>query len=1055
MQQTTQGERRWTTVLFTDMADFSGISESIGPEQVYMLMGEVIKIATDCVERQGGHTVDYAGDSILAVFGAPIALENASLHACRAAFAFQSELEKALPRLEKRYGVKPSFRIGIAGGMVIFGKLGLNEKLDLSVIGPPVNQAARLEALAKGGEILLSDVIYQQVEGYISVEDRGEHELKGFTRKTNVYALTGLYDEADRFAGLKRRGLAPLVGRDYDMSLLSDWAGTDTKDVNILTVSADAGLGKSRLIHEFQERNSERLKILVGHCQPATQSALFSPFARILETASGVPSGSKPQEIISALRAGPVGDAADETLIPLIAGSATDADDSSDSAHDSYEEALELRGQLIEVLIALCDDTNVVLIIEDAHWIDQPSLSLLGQLIRRSQGRHIKVLISARPEFAPGWKVTDTVQFHELGPLDDATVTTLIQNRFSERQLLPALVDRIVERAEGNALFAEEFARDIANSDELVKTDDGWDLPASASEELLTGNLQHLFMSRVDRLPAEQKTIAQYAAAIGRTFSQSLLGHLFKKEDVTSTIEACQGNGLVEADPSGLDGDWRFIHALMGDAIYSSLLKAQIPTVHEEIGEALEKFSETSNTDLSRQLAHHFTKAANRPKAVQYLAKSASDSLKLYGLEDADALYEEAFSFIDDEPECVADDLYARMVAEWVRVQDQRGNFRKLKQIVGDRLERLENSDHGAEVAMVESMHALALAHGRKYDEALSTAQAAIDKARALGDPAREAWAKVAQMRVYDETGENDVEKVIALGEEIVTVANRQGDEELAMNGLYILNAYFRTLGNLEKSREIIARLEEFSETRNNKRAKAYAAWARGLLCLVEDNAKRALEYAEEGLELSIPGSADNRVNTFVWAAAMVQGADPIQALPALEDMIESSRDFEDLNLQHTAEMSRSMLDFRTGKIRQGWSRLTDLIARLDKAGNIVLSRHGHLLRAEALLLLTGALRSRGGGGSRPKLAFGDLAKAIALRITGRKLAISDFQFVCDNATLKDGALFARAQIGLGLLELAGKNKKAAAEYFERGRKIAEEQRMDNMLARIKAAETG
>ena len=148
-----EGQRRWTAVLLTDMAGFSAISEEIGPENVYILLGRVIEIATACVERHGGHTIDYAGDSILAAFGAPIALENASLNACRAALDFLQEIERAGPQLRKQFGVRPSFRVGIGGGQVVFGNLGLNEKLDQSIIGPPVNQAARLEALAAGGEV--------------------------------------------------------------------------------------------------------------------------------------------------------------------------------------------------------------------------------------------------------------------------------------------------------------------------------------------------------------------------------------------------------------------------------------------------------------------------------------------------------------------------------------------------------------------------------------------------------------------------------------------------------------------------------------------------------------------------------------------------------------------------------------------------------------------------------------------------------------------------------------------------------------------------------------
>ncbi|MEL7090005.1 MAG: adenylate/guanylate cyclase domain-containing protein, partial [Planctomycetota bacterium] len=220
MKESADGTRRWTAVLFTDMANYSEVTDRIGAEHAYQLMARVVEIAVNSVERFGGKPLSFAGDSILASFGAPEALEDAALMACRASLDFLDQIAEACGKLEHEFGIRPAFRVGISGGMVVVGRLGMTEKMDLNIMGAPVNEAARLEAMAPPGGVLISGAVAGQAAGWLDLEDLGTHNLKGFSAPAEVFRLKGLHDMEARFDAARRRGLVDMVGRQTEAEAL-------------------------------------------------------------------------------------------------------------------------------------------------------------------------------------------------------------------------------------------------------------------------------------------------------------------------------------------------------------------------------------------------------------------------------------------------------------------------------------------------------------------------------------------------------------------------------------------------------------------------------------------------------------------------------------------------------------------------------------------------------------------------------------------------------------------------------------------------------------------
>ncbi len=1050
MKQTIDGQRRWTAVLMTDMVGFSTISEEIGPENVYILLGQVIEIATACVERHGGHTIDYAGDSVLAAFGAPVALENASLNACRSALEFLQEIEQAGPRLHDQFGVRPTFRVGIGGGEVVFGNLGLNEKLDKSVIGPPVNQAARLEALAAAGEVLISGIIHQQSDGHVLAEDRGDVQLKGFHEPTRVFALKSIHDDAARFDAAKRRGLSGIVGRTDELEVLSSFIKGGTGEPGALRIEGTAGMGKSRLLHEALLQAGDHVTVHYGQCDPRTGSMPFAPFLEILRSFSGTAADATPETLAEELVAAGLPANSVDAVVPALGADHARAGDGN---ADEMDAALNLRAQLETLIAEIGGRPDTLIVIEDTHWIDSPSDQLIARLLNRADVGPLRLLCTARPEHQPNWAELDNCETLALTQLDEATVGTLVQSRMEGRAIAPSLLRLITERAEGVPFFAEEIARYLLSQDVLVETDEGFALSPDEQQTLLTGNVQHLLLSRVDALPDNQRKVLQYAAAAGRQISERLLSALFSPGLVQETISNCTESGLIEADPTGLDNKWRFAHALIGDAIYGSLLSNALPQVHLSIAEAMEADAARRNTSFSRDLAYHFSRAGVAGKAVIYLAESGRDSLSHYSLEDADDFLSKAFEFIDAEPDCVSDEFYCQIVIDTARVLDIMGDFIRSIRLADDRLERMQQAGRERDEALFNTLYVLALAHLRRYREAQSLCERTMAWAIASGEELIAAWAKTALLRILSETEEGAPETVDGYFDDVMPVAEAHDDQHLSSHAIYLLSAYYRARGKVERARGLIRRLEEMSETHGNRRARSYACWANGLLATSIGESNRALEFAEEGLAHCLPGTADHRVNMLVWCNAKAQAKRSDGAMEQLKKLIDGAQKHGDYNIWHTSEISVCLLKLKSGKIHEGWRHLTDLIVQTAEAGNLLLLRQTLLLRAEFLCQIGGLLPTARRDGAprvkRPKLAMKDRFAAFRIRWGVKRKIRADLNKIIDLIPHCDGAGYARAMVLQAMLNMAEGAETAASAALATAKKIAVAEDLPNLLARI------
>ena len=516
-----EGERRWAAVLFADMAAFTSASEALGAERVYHLVRKIVRLASASIESHGGHVLEYAGDSILAIFGAPVALENASLKACEAALALQQVINAEADAFTREFHIVPRFRIGISGGEVVLGHMGLEKKLDLKVAGEPVNLAARLQAQAGAGEIWISDGVFQQVEGFVDATSLGHRPVKGLSRPQQLYRIAGLSRRETKFAGLQRRGTARLVGRDAELERLKGAVHRAAAGLQVVTVSGPPGIGKSRLAHELLAHGGFDAVVRVVQCSPQSSGMALKPFIDVLGAAAAIDDADTPtarrRKLADLLaRVGLGGEDRHTLLCDLMDQSAPAA---RSPREDDYRRAADTRDLLCEIIAAACRQSPWLMVIEDAHWIDHVTDELIQATITKHADARLALVVTHRPSYAPAWARSPLVTSIALQPLSSDATNTMIASYLGAEQVpdeLAALVDR---RAEGNPLFVEETLRFLRASGQI--TFNGAGIRFSPSPERAGGTRQpaapdHEPGGRAPRRPA-------VAPAAGIGFRPALL----------------------------------------------------------------------------------------------------------------------------------------------------------------------------------------------------------------------------------------------------------------------------------------------------------------------------------------------------------------------------------------------------------------------------------------------------------------------------------------------------------------------------------------------------
>ena len=643
-----EAERRQLTVMFCDLVGSTALSARLDPEDLREVVGAYHRCCTDLISEAGGFVAKYMGDGVLAYFGYPLAHEHDAEHAVQAGLA----LVEAAPQLTtaptgqarglKAHGVPLQVRVGIATGLVVVGDLiGAGAAQEQAVVGETPNLAARLQALAEPNAVVIADSTRRLLGNLFELKDLGARDLKGIAGRARAWAALRASSVGSRFDALHTAGLTALVGREEESELLlRRWSRAKTREGQVVLLSGEAGIGKSRLTAALLERlAAEPHTGLRYFCSPQRVDSAFHPIIGQIERAAGLAYDDKPQAKLDKLDA-------------LLAQTSTSPEDAALFAemlslpNDGRYPALELtaeqrRQRVLEALMSqlagLARRQPVLLIFEDLHWIDPTSLEVLGRTVDRIKTLPALLIMTFRPEFNAPWVGQPHVTSLTLNRLGEREAAAIIARLVGNKALPADVMAEIVERTDGIPLFVEEMTKAVleAESEGAARhTVAAVPSPALA----VPASLQASLMARLDRLgPA--KEVAQIGSAIGREFSHALLALVARKPEAElgSALDRLVQAGLLSRQGVPPQASYLFKHALVQDAAYGTLLREPRRTLHARIAETLEKeFAEIVESQ-PELLAHHCTEAGLIEKAAGLWGKAGQQSVARSALVEAAA----------------------------------------------------------------------------------------------------------------------------------------------------------------------------------------------------------------------------------------------------------------------------------------------------------------------------------------------------------------------------------------------------------------------------------
>jgi class 3 adenylate cyclase/predicted ATPase len=634
-----RAERRQLTVMFVDLVGSTALAARLDPEE----MGELIRLYQNAVAgeiaRVDGHLAKFMGDGVLAYFGWPTAHEDEAERAVRAGLAIAG----SVGRLQKVHGHELAARVGIATGLVVVGDLvGEGAAQEEAVVGETPNLAARLQELAQPSEVVVSDQTYRLAHAAFDFRDLGEQELKGLARPIRMFAVVGERSQTSRFEIRSGGRPGSLFGREQELALLREhWSRAEAGNGQGVLVSGDAGIGKSRLLHALVDSIKGQEHVLVRYqCSPYYRDSALWPVVQQLCHAAQIVADDADDAKLDKLErlldvAGRSPDAA-RLLASLIGIPSTGRYPpiTMGAQQQRMQTLLALTGQLL----GLAARRPVLLIFEDAHWIDPTTLEMLQLALDRIGRARVMMLLTSRPDAEPPVAAHPRVTRLTLNRLGRAAVEAITNRVAGSRWLPPSLVDEIASRADGVPLFVEELTKAVVELADEKKTGDGF---GSAAVPV---TLHDSLMARLDRVP-EVKRVAQLAACIGREFDFQLLSSAtgLPPRDLELALERLVAAELIFRRGAPPDVTYTFKHALVRDAAANSLLLSERRRIHSAIADALASGSRAGPPEL---VAQHAEAAGQTGVAIRHWLLAGQGAAARYANVEAVSHFERALNLV-------------------------------------------------------------------------------------------------------------------------------------------------------------------------------------------------------------------------------------------------------------------------------------------------------------------------------------------------------------------------------------------------------------------------
>ncbi|HXX47199.1 MAG TPA: adenylate/guanylate cyclase domain-containing protein, partial [Myxococcota bacterium] len=649
------GERKRATVFFCDLVGSTALAERLDPEEYRDLLEQYLELVMGEIYRFEGIVNQLAGDGLMALFGAPIAHEDAPERAVLAALAIQRELGALSARLLASDGVALHARIGIHTGVVVAGTVGNELKMDYTATGDTTNLAARLQSLARPGTILVSDATWSLLRGRFQARRLGPFEVKGKSEPVIAHEVEAPVERPHSFAAAERGELTPLVGRHGELAqIVHCFDALGGGLAQIVSLVGDAGMGKSRLVHEFRKKLKGReVELFEARCSSLTRAIPHSPWHTMFRRYFGLESTDSEAEKVRKIAAHFTDEQGvlDPGYLHLCWMLGISPDGAERPSEDSVKQGgLEAVERPIE---RLSERVPVVILLEDLHWIDDASREILETALAGARSRRVMFLLTHRSDWVPTWQSNAAITQLRLRALDDSEASRIIVARAGGA--VPAEVEwRILRKADGNPFYLEELTRALVEDGTLAVGDGGVRATRSAEDIRIPDTIGELLGARIDRLSPAAKRVAQVASVLGRQFARTHVEKLLENEpiDVLAELHELERRGILHRNGSMELGELRFGESLTQEVAYEGLLLRERRQLHDRAAALFESEARelARSGDAHRRLAlaaHHLARGEDRGRGIAALIDAAQRAVAVPSYGDAIRLFREAWALAE------------------------------------------------------------------------------------------------------------------------------------------------------------------------------------------------------------------------------------------------------------------------------------------------------------------------------------------------------------------------------------------------------------------------
>lgn len=642
-----EGERKQVTVLFADIRGSTELIQELDPEQAIQRLEPGLRVMADAVHRYGGTVNHVRGDGIMALFGAPLALEDHAVRACLAAWAMLGDVARLS---ENRVDI----RVGLNSGEVVVRSVGHDMSMQYEAVGPTTHLASRMEQLAAPGTACMSARTARLAAGFVEIRPRGPVDVKGVARPIEVFELTGAGVQ-NRWQARAARGLSRFIGRDTELQVLRDaWSRAKGGRGQVVAVAGEAGMGKSRLVHEFLNVSTlEGTACLRCAATPLGQEVPYQLVADILRSWLAVSGQDGPAEVsekLERMESG-LGSASVADLDPVRSLLDLPVRDANWATLDPMQRRQRTHGAVCSLLLRLAAAAPTILLVEDLHWADPESRSILDAAVDGLGPVRLMVVVTYRPEYQNDWIRHSHYSLVRLGPLDAGASDALLRALIGDAADLAPLRQRVVEQTDGTPLFLEEMAQNLVETGALVDEQARFRLTRDVAEVEIPASVQAVLAARIDRLPSTERTLLQIASVVGRhvlvmllqTVADVPMARLVRQLLTLRSLEFLY-------DAGGAGAEYSFKHALTHAVAYDSMLVRHRRALHAQVLAAIEKAFPERLDEFTERLADHAVRGEIWDKAAHYCFKAGQRANALSAHRAAAAFFERALDAVGRLP---------------------------------------------------------------------------------------------------------------------------------------------------------------------------------------------------------------------------------------------------------------------------------------------------------------------------------------------------------------------------------------------------------------------